>query len=54
MPTRCEIALAEVVADLAIFLELTSENQLDQDAAINAQEQIAAELQTLNADDKHH
>ncbi|WP_065369029.1 hypothetical protein [Kosakonia sacchari] len=54
LPTRCEIALAKVVADLAIFLEFTGENQLEQDAAINALEQVAAELQTLNADDKHH
>ncbi|QHM95864.1 hypothetical protein [Kosakonia sacchari] len=54
LPTRCEIALAKVVADLAIFLEFTDENQLDQDAAINALEQVAAELQTLHADDKHH
>ncbi|WP_373964209.1 hypothetical protein [Kosakonia sacchari] len=39
---------------MAIFLEFTDENQLDQDAAINALEQVAAELQTLNADAKHH
>ncbi|MFE4109262.1 hypothetical protein [Kosakonia sp. YIM B13611] len=53
LPTRCEIALAKVVADLAIFLEFTGENQLDQDAAINVLEQIAAELKTLNAEDKY-
>lgn len=54
MPTRCEIALTKVVADLAIFLEFTGENRLDQGAAINALEQIAAGLQMLSASDKHH
>lgn len=45
LPTRCEIALAKVVADLAIFLEFTGENR---------QGQGAAERQALSAGDKHH
>ncbi|WP_255253680.1 hypothetical protein [Kosakonia pseudosacchari] len=51
MPTRCEIALTKVVADLAIFLEFTGENRRDQGAAINALEQVAAERQALSAGD---
>ncbi|WBU48174.1 hypothetical protein PF050_17120 [Kosakonia pseudosacchari] len=51
MPTRCEIALAEVVVDLAIILKFTGENRRDQGAAINALEQVAAERQALSAGD---
>ncbi|MDN2484227.1 hypothetical protein MML63_01025 [Kosakonia sacchari] len=54
MATHCEMGLAKVVADLALFLEFSNENVLNPDAAMQALEQSAAELQRLSPDDKHH
>lgn len=50
MSKSSEVKLAKVVADLAIFLEFTGEELLDPDSAVEAMEQIAVELQSL--DDK--
>lgn len=54
MSKNSEVKLVKVIADLAIFLEFTSEEQLDPDAAVNAMEQIAAELQLLNDQEKEN
>ncbi|GKX58677.1 hypothetical protein [Leminorella grimontii] len=50
MSKSSEVKLAKVVADLAVFLEFTGEEQLDPDSAVEAMEQMAGELQSL--DDK--
>lgn len=52
MSKNSEVKLAKIVADLAIFLEFTSEDLLDPDLAVEAMEQVAAELQLLDAEDK--
>jgi hypothetical protein len=49
-----EVKLAKIVADLAIFLEFTSEELLDPDAAVEAMEQIAAELQLLGDEERNN
>lgn len=46
------IKLVKVIADLAVFLEFTSEDLLNPDIAIEAMEQMAAELQLLDEKDK--
>lgn len=46
------IRLVKVIADLAVFLEFTNEDLLDPDAAIEAMEQIAADLQLLDEKDR--
>jgi hypothetical protein len=49
-----EVKLAKIVADLAIFLEFTSEELLDPDAAVEAMEQVAAELQLLGDEERNN
>lgn len=44
--------LAKAIADLAIFLEFTDANLLNEDAAVGAMEQLAAELQLMDAFDR--
>ncbi|MDA8480886.1 hypothetical protein NNO04_19570 [Citrobacter sp. Awk 4] len=44
--------LVKIIADIAIFLEFTDEEQLDPDLAIEMMEQMAAELQLLSDDDR--
>jgi hypothetical protein len=44
--------LAKAIADIAIFLEFTSENLLNPDASMEAMEQLAAELQLMNDADR--
>lgn len=46
------IKLVKVIADLAVFLEFTNEELLDPDLAVEALEQIAAELQLMNEQDR--
>lgn len=46
--------MAKIVADLAIFLEFTNEDSLDPDLAVEAMEQMAAELQLLDDKDKEN
>lgn len=50
MSNSSEVKLVKVIADLAVFLEFTSEELLDSDSAVEAMEQMAAELQSM--DDK--
>ncbi|WP_380183999.1 hypothetical protein [Kalamiella sp. sgz302252] len=47
------IKLVKVIADLAIFLEFTNENLLDPDLAVEALEQMASELQLMDAQDRN-
>ena len=54
MSKNSEVKLAKIVADLAIFLEVTSEELLDPDAAVEAMEQIAAELQLLGDEERNN
>ena len=54
MSKNSEVKLAKIVADLAIFLEFTSEELLDPDAAVEAMEQIAAELQLLGDEERNN
>jgi hypothetical protein len=42
--------LAKAIADLAIFLEFTDPELLDEDVAIQAMEQLASELQLMDGD----
>lgn len=41
--------LVKSIADMAIFLEFTDANSLDPDTAIQAQEQLASNLQMMDA-----
>lgn len=43
--------LVKAIADIAIFLEFTSEDLLNQDASIEAMEQLAMELQLMSSKD---
>ncbi|WP_436857394.1 hypothetical protein [Citrobacter tructae] len=52
MLKNSEIKLIKIIADLAIFLEFTSPDLLDTDCSIEAMESIAAELQSLNHEDR--
>ncbi|MBS9427534.1 hypothetical protein [Photorhabdus akhurstii] len=52
MLKNSNIRLVKVIIDLAIFLEFTSEELLNPDSAIEIMEQMAAELQLLNDDEK--
>ena len=54
MSKNSEVKLAKIVADLAILLEFTSEELLDPDAAVEAMEQIAAELQLLGDEERNN
>lgn len=47
-----DMKLVKIIADLAIFLEFTDEDQLDPDAAVAALEQVASELQSLGAEER--
>ncbi|MFJ5408403.1 hypothetical protein [Pectobacterium punjabense] len=47
-----DVRLVKVIADLAIFLEFTDDNHLDPDIAVDAMEQMAAELQLLDEKEK--
>lgn len=42
--------IAKVLADMAVFLEFSTDKVLDEDAAVGAMEQFAAELQKLPHD----
>lgn len=44
--------LIKAIADLAIFLEFINEKLLDADAAIEAMEQLAEELQFMEDEDR--
>ena len=52
MSKNSNIKLIKIIADLAIFLEFTSEERLDADTAVEMMEQMAAELQLLDAEDR--
>ena len=52
MLKNSSVRLVKIIADLAIFLEFTSEDQLDPDTAVEMMEQMASELQLLNDDDR--
>lgn len=54
MSKSSEIRLAKIIADQAIFLEFTSEELLDPDAAVQAMEQMAAELQLLSDEERNN
>lgn len=53
MSKNSNVKLVKIIANLAIFLEFTDEGQLDPDLAVEMMEQIAAELQSLNDDDRN-
>ncbi|MEO7688803.1 MAG: hypothetical protein ABIS51_05915 [Sphingomonas sp.] len=42
--------LVKVIADLTIFLEYTNSDLLNEDAAVEAMEQLAGELQQMSED----
>lgn len=44
--------MVKAIVDMAIFLEYTNSELLDEDAAIGALEQLAAELQLMSHDDQ--
>ena len=44
--------LIKSLADLAVFLEFTSEDFLDADIAVGAMEQLAMELQRMTKEDQ--
>lgn len=44
--------LAKAVIDIAVFLEFTEENVLNADAAMEALEQLAEELQQMSSEEK--
>ena len=44
--------VVKVLADLAIFLEFTNEDLLNQDVAIEMMEQMAAELRLTNQEER--
>lgn len=46
--------LVKALADMAVFLEFTSEELLDEDTAIGAMEQLAAELQLMADEDRRN
>lgn len=52
MSKNSSAKLVKIIANLAIFLEFTDERQLDPDLAVEMMEQMAAELQSLNDDDR--
>lgn len=52
MSKNSSAKLVKIIANLAIFLEFTNERQLDPDLAVKMMEQMAAELQSLNDDDR--
>ncbi|MBU9834719.1 hypothetical protein J1786_07810 [Rahnella sp. L72c] len=52
MSKNSNVKLVKIIANLAIFLEFTDEGQLDPDLAVKMMEQMAAELQSLNYDDR--
>ncbi|CAM7823174.1 MafI family immunity protein [Lelliottia nimipressuralis] len=54
MSKNSNIKLIKIIADLAIFLEFTSEEQLDADIAVEMMEHMAAELQLLDAEDRQN
>ncbi|WP_456311306.1 hypothetical protein [Serratia proteamaculans] len=52
MSKNSSVKLVKIITNLAIFLEFTDERQLDPDLAVEMMEQMAAELQSLNDDDR--
>ena len=44
--------LVRAIVDMAIFLEHTHSDHLNEDVAVAAMEQMAAELQQMNEDDR--
>lgn len=45
--------MVKVIVDFAIFLEFTNSRLLDEDSAVRAMEQLASELQLINANARH-
>jgi len=52
MDINFEYHLIKAIVNLAVFLEFTDDELLDQDSAINAMEQLAAEMQMISKDDR--
>ncbi|EAW1721558.1 hypothetical protein AHX05_22830 [Salmonella enterica subsp. indica] len=52
MLRNSEVKLVKIIVDLAIFLEFTSSDLLDPDCAVEAMEDISAELQSLSSEDR--
>ncbi|WP_126355996.1 hypothetical protein [Cedecea lapagei] len=52
MSKNSHTRLVKVIADIAIFLEFTDEERLDPDTAIEVMEQMSAELQLLDDNDR--
>lgn len=46
--------LVKAIADMAIFLEFSSEELLDADASVEAMEQLAMELRLMGDDDRNN
>lgn len=46
-------SLVRVVIDLSIFLEFSSEDEINEDAAVQAMEQLGYRLQTMNDSTKN-
>jgi len=49
---KAVLILIRTIADLALFLEFTDAERLDEDASVEALEQMASGLQDLNRGDK--
>lgn len=52
MASEVSIHFAKAISDVAIFLEYTSTDLLNEDASVEAMEQLASELQLLNPIEK--
>lgn len=52
MSKNSHAGLVRIIANIAIFLEFTSEEPLDPDAAVEMMEQISAELQLFGVEDR--
>lgn len=52
MNNLMSLILATIVADVALFCEFTSEDLLDEDAAIEMMEQLSSRLNALEDSDK--
>jgi hypothetical protein len=49
---KAALILVRTIADLALFLEFTDAGQLDEDASVEALEQMASSLQDLTPADR--
>ena len=52
MTTLANIHLITAIVDIALFLEFSSDDVIEPDAAVEAMEQIAGQLQQLDAETK--